>query len=51
MNHTMNVRRNVATESTGHTQTNGAVSIGITIETAPFFCVRPVQSLITACVA
>ena len=27
---------------TGHTQKNGAVSIGITIETAPLFCVCPV---------
>ena len=27
---------------TGHTQTNGAVSIAFTIETAPFFCVYPV---------
>jgi hypothetical protein len=27
---------------TGHTQKNGAVSIYIQIETAPFFCVCPV---------
>jgi hypothetical protein len=27
---------------TGYKQTIGAVSIGITIETAPFFCVCPV---------
>jgi hypothetical protein len=30
---------------TGHTQKNGVVSIGITIETAPFFCVYPVYTL------
>jgi hypothetical protein len=29
--------------NTGHTQKNGAVSIGIPIETAPFFCVYPVH--------
>ena len=29
---------------TGHTQKNGADSIGITIETAPFFCVCPVYA-------
>ena len=31
-------------QHTGHTQMNGAVSIGITIETAPFFCVCPVYA-------
>jgi hypothetical protein len=30
-------------QNTGHTQKNSAVSIGITIETEPLFCVRPVQ--------
>jgi hypothetical protein len=29
--------------NTGYTQNNGAVSIVKTIETAPFFCVYPVQ--------
>jgi hypothetical protein len=28
--------------NTGHTQKNGAVSIELEIETAPFFCVCPV---------
>ena len=37
-------------EYTGHTQKNGAVSIDLEIETAPFFCVCPVlciEKLIT----
>jgi hypothetical protein len=29
-------------DNTGHTQKNGAVSIELTIETAPLFCVSPV---------
>ena len=31
-------------EYTGHTQTNGAVLIVFTINTAPFFCVCPVHT-------
>jgi hypothetical protein len=38
-----------ATWNTGHTQKNGAVSIGITIESAPFFCVCPVQCSCLRC--
>jgi hypothetical protein len=34
--------KQTATEYTGYTQKNGAVSINISIETAPFFCVCPV---------
>jgi hypothetical protein len=30
---------------TGHTQKNGAVSLCLTFETAPFFCVYPVYTL------
>jgi hypothetical protein len=32
----------ITLQYTGYTQKNGVVSIGIAIETAPFFCVYPV---------
>ena len=40
-----NTKKKRQTQSTGHTQKNGAVLIVNTITTAPFFCVCPVLGI------